>query len=291
MERTPKNSASSSAASSSKRLFHLTSPSLDIQHREAKRVMVGDTASVGNMSQSDLVKVLGELLDKKTEHLATKVDVSKLQEQVVALRTECDDLKWEVKALNEKNVTLQRKLEVCEQHQKKFNLIFKGLPQNDSNNPYLEVQEFCETSLGISKKLTLRNAYRFGRKGGKYPRPILAEFLLQEDIRIVMDSTAKLKGTNFIVHSDRSEGFRKKRAFLLDLKTELRKNNSNCDCQVKGQQLIVSKKFFSCNDDFSLFTREGDAIVELSKASGSDVKEMVLSLAKKQNINQANNAK
>lgn len=280
MKRTPPNSTpASSASSSSKRLFHLTSPDLQSENRETKRIMAGDSVSVGNMSQSDLVKILGCLLDKKTEHLSTKEDIAKLQDEVTALRRECDDLKHEVKTLHEINTNLQQKLEACEEHQKRSNIIFKGLPEN-SNNPYAEIQEFCENTLSIDKKLTLKNAYRFGKKGGKYPRPILAEFLLQEDSRIVMDRKSKLKGTNFIIHRDHCESFREKRSFILDLKSELQKKNANLDCQVKGKQLILNNKFFSCSDDFSLITRDGDALRELSKAIGSDVRETVLALAK-----------
>lgn len=283
MQRTPTKATSSAAApSSTKRVFQLTSPDLQNEKRQAKRIMAGDNNTVGNMSQRDLVKILGDLLEQKTEHLATKADVVNLREEVLALKNECDALKKEVNSLNATNAVLQKKVEACEERQKRFNVIFKGLPQKSSSNPCVEVQEFCKSRLGIEKQLTIRNAYRIGKEGGKYPRPILAEYLLQEDINIIMENKQKLKGTNFVIHRDRSECFRRKRMFLLELKSELLKINKNCDCQVKGHQLIVNQQSFACNEDFSLITRDGDAVLQLSKLMGTDVKEMVRALATKQ---------
>lgn len=110
MLRTPSKDTSSSAGpSSAKRVFHLTSPDLQNEKRQAKRIMAGDNISVGNMAQKDLVKILGDLLEQKTEHLATRADIVKLQEEVLALKSECDALKKEVNSLNATNAVLKKK--------------------------------------------------------------------------------------------------------------------------------------------------------------------------------------
>lgn len=261
---------------SSKRTLKEISPDNNTENT-SKRNMTEDGGMVGNMSKKDLLDAIGTLLDGKLENVASKEDIIRLQEEVLEVKRECDALKLEVKKLNESNVLLERKLEESERQHKVFNLVFKGLPENNISASDT-IQKFCEETLSTGK-LAIRNAYRIGRKIDNRVRPILAEFMLQQDIQLVLDNKNKLRNTNIVIHRDRSEKVRMKRAFLWDLKSEVSKTNSEAKIELRGLQLIVNQTAFSCSDDYKLITRQGRPTELLSQILNFDVKDMVEELA------------
>lgn len=270
MERTP--------PVSTKRTLQEISPD-NVTGNSSKRNMPDDSGIVGNMSKKDLLDAFGMLLDAKLENVATREDITRLQEEVLAVKSECDALRLEVQSLNENNKLLKRKLEENERRQKVCNLIFKGLPENNSS-PSDTVQKFCEETLETGK-LAIRNAYRIGRKIDDRSRPIVTEFILQQDLQLVMNNRHKLKNTNIIVHRDRTENARMKRSFLMELKNEVMKVNNNIKIELRGEQLIANRTIFTCSDDCNLMTRQGIATTVLSQVVNFEVKAMVEELAKK----------
>lgn len=261
-----------------KRTLQEISPD-NITGNSSKRNMPEDSGIVGNMSKKDLLDAIGTLLDSKLENVATREDISRLQDEVLEVKSECDALRLEVQRLNESNEMLKRKLEENERRQKGFNLIFKGLPENNSSSSET-IQKFCEETLETGK-VAIRNAYRIGRKIDDRTRPILVEFLLQEDVQLVIDKKQKLRNTNIVIHRDRTENSRMKRSFLLELKSEVMKINNNTKIELRGEQLIVNQTSFSCSDDGNLMTRQGIATEVLSQVVNFEVKAMVDELAKK----------
>lgn len=231
--------------------------------------------TVGSMSQDNLLAAIGLLLDGKLEHLASKEDIKNLQQEITKVKQECDILKLEVRSLREDNALLRNKVESQERHQKSCNLIFKQVPE-DGLIPSETIHNFCRTTLGIERKLHIKNAYRFGRVVANKCRPILVEYLLQEDTRFVLDKTELLKDTNVVIHRDRTENSRKVRSLLFELKDEINRNNNKVKLEVRGQQLVVNKKFFTFTNDYKLFTRDGVAVEELSKAVGFDVTDLMV---------------
>lgn len=259
VQRTPPESA--------KRALSLISPENTI---EPKRIMSGGLdATVGNMPTKELLEAFSTLLDGKLEHLASKDDIRSLQQEIDDVKNECEALKQEVKALNYNNAQLKRKLDAHERQQKAGNLIFRGLPDNDAH-PSETIQKFCKEILGIEDKINIRSASRVGRTMPNRTRPILVEYLSLEDTKTVMDRAASLKNTKFVVHRDRTEAARKKRSLLYEIKSAINQRNKDIKVEIRGHQLSVNKKFFTCNEDNQLVTRNGDAIEELTKLIGVD---------------------
>lgn len=233
--------------------------------------------TVGNMSQNDLLAAIGILLDGKLEHLASKEDIQNLQQEVLSVKHECDLLKLEVKSLKEDKALLIRRVEAQERHQKSCNLIFKQVP-DDGLSPGETIHNFCNKHLGITTKLSIRNAYRIGRIVENKSRPILVEYLHQADTSFVLDKKDLVKNKNIVIHRDRTATSRKKRALLFQLKDEISKTNNNVKLEVRGHHLMVNKKWFSFTEDYKLFLRDGVAVSELSKAVGFEVDDLLVNV-------------
>lgn len=242
----------------------------------SKRTMsvVASSNTVGSMSKGDLLEAISTLMDGKLEHLAAKEDIQALQNEFLLVKSECDQLKLEITKLNESNAQLSKRLHSYEAQQKANNLIFKGLPEKGL--PESEtVHVFCKEMLGLDDKLSIRNAFRLGRKTPNITRPILVEYIFFEETKAVMDKASRLKNTNFVVHRDKPQITRKKRSLLLEIRNELNNKNKNMNAEVRGQQLIVNQKYFYCSDDYQLLSKYSADVDELAKTMGVEMKDLM----------------
>lgn len=267
LKRTPTNTT--------KRTLVETSPDLT---NTSKRNMPEGSGMVANMSKKDLLDAIGDLMDGKLINVATKDDIARLQEEVVAVKSECDALRLEVKSLQENNEMLRKKLEESERRDKAFNLIFKGIPEENISASEA-IKKFCEETLGTGK-IAVRNSYRFGRKMDNRARPIVAEFMLHEDVQLILNRKKLIKDSNIVVHRDRSVNARNKRNFLLELKSEVTRINNNIKAELQGEQLIINQRAFSCTDELRLTTRQDNAMDALTQEVQADIKDLVEELAK-----------
>lgn len=228
-----------------------------------------DAGLVGGMTKGDLLQAFSEMLDIKLENVASKEDVKILQLEVSSVKAECDVLKKEVRRLSEGNLMLQKKLEDAEKREKMGNLIFKGLPESDKL-PNDTVKQFCEEELAI-ENLTIKNSYRLGKKNSTQIRPILVEFVKQEDVRSILARKKEIKNTDVVVHRDRTLKERKMRNFLWELKNEVCRVNKRANVQIRNEQFIVNGTIFSCSDDCKLIPKDAKALEDLKREVGADV--------------------
>lgn len=272
-----------STSEPTKRTLSQTSPEdseKELKKRNSSTSRTMGSSLVGNMSIQELMEAIGTMMETKLVNIATKEDICILKKEVEAVRGECDALKEQVKALKEANMELKQKLDYNESREKKCNLIFRGLPETDHLTSDI-IKTFCKESLRIEKELFIKNAFRLGKKVGARARPILVEFIMQEDVKVILDSKESVKNSSVLIHRDRTLGLRKKRIILMELKNEVIKINKNITVEIRGERLIVNRKVFLLTEDNKLVDQEGDAAGKLSLIIGADIHKVLAEVLEK----------
>lgn len=136
----------------------------------------------------------------------------------------------------------------CEQ--RKLNLIFVGLAENDSKTDLQILNDFLSESMNI-KEAGITSAYRLGNLGGNKPRPILARFIHIGRRNKVWFSKASIKqGKNKIWLQEDLPKLMKNT--YRSLYTVLRKAKSMGDrfqgAQIIGQSIIIDDKPYRVED-------------------------------------------
>lgn len=232
-----------------------------------------EPGSVGQTSNEELLQAIGEMMDRKLDNIATREDVKNLHQELTAVRDECDALRAEVRRLSDSNLCLQMKMEAAEKREKKNNLVIRGLPENDQD-PSEIVKKLCKERFAIDNVM-IKNSFRLGRENADKKRPILVEFVMQDDIRNILTCKGNLKDTGVVVHRDSTLQERKNRSFLWEIKKEIMAINKNASLVLRNGELIVNKKIFSCTNGYKLITKDGEAAEVLGKVLGFDVRQML----------------
>lgn len=164
-------------------------------------------------------------------------------------------------------------MEAAEKRGKKNNLVIRGLPENDQD-PSEIVKKLCKERFAIDNVM-IKNSFRLGRENADKKRPILVEFVMQDDIRNILTCKGNLKDTGVVVHRDSTLQERKNRSFLWEIKKEIMAINKNASLVLRNGELIVNKKIFSCTNGYKLITKDGEAAEVLGKVLGFDVRQML----------------
>ena len=106
---------------------------------------------------------------------------------------------------------LRAEVEKLSYHQRKYNLIFKGIKAEVKPSCEEAILELCKAKLEIHKPITIVNAHRMGKNN----ELIIAQFLKWEDRCSVLFTAKKLKGTDILIQSDLPDSLRGKRAELV----------------------------------------------------------------------------
>lgn len=260
-----------------------TSPEEVFDKNPKKRTMNEEVGLVGSMSKRDLLEAIGDMLDVKLESVASKEDIRLLQQELSAVKGECDALKLEISRLRNSNISLQKKLDDTEKREKNNNLIFKGLPESDQATNDT-IKQFCKEHLSVDD-LQIRNSYRLGRKDNTKTRPILVEFVMQDHLKSILFNKKKLKNSKINIHRDLTLNTRKKHNFLWEVKKEITKVNKNLKIEVRGEQLIVNDNVLLCTEDFKLITKEGDTTEILANKFGLDIGRIIACVSAKSSLN------
>ena len=104
-----------------------------------------------------------------------------------------------------------------------MNLGFKGLggEQRNEDTAY-KIRQLLFYELDISHHVEFGNVHRFGRYVRGRCRPIVARFLYQEDLDLVLDRAKWLHGSIFIIQRQYPTAMEERRRELIPIMRQLR---------------------------------------------------------------------
>lgn len=192
---------------------------------------------VGRMDIEELMDAMGQLLDKKLEHLATKEDV---QKEMQVLRDENEGLKKSVEILHNRGSQLEARIESLENLARKNNIIVYGIPKHSSNIPN-NVTKFCEEVMGV-RNINIHRAHYIGKPE---KNAVLVELASSNEVSTILSKGRSLKNTGVRISRDYTKETRVKRAKLFKVRKILLQNNKDLKVLVKGAKLeIEGMQFF-----------------------------------------------
>jgi chromosome segregation ATPase len=96
------------------------------------------------------------------------------------------------------NERLREDLLKLQTHSMKYNLIFEGLSETESENTETVIKEFIKTELKIEDEISFQNVHRLRKTKDHTPRAILARFTRYSDHDLVIKAVPEnLRGKNY----------------------------------------------------------------------------------------------
>lgn len=206
-------------------------------------------------------------LTERVTHLEKKLeDLTRVQNDVVGVKAKIASLENEVKSISatcNRFSSLPTSLDALDNRQRRNNLIFKGLPEEDKeswNRSEQVVKNFIQTHLGIEAG-EIERAHRLGRKRGDYPRPIIVNFRSFKKKQEILANASKLKqleNWRVWIDEDFSPNIRHARKMLWEYGKPLRSTQTHV-------RLVFDKLFVG--DRMFFYDAESGDVIEQERTS------------------------
>ncbi|KAK3085537.1 hypothetical protein FSP39_004866 [Pinctada imbricata] len=128
----------------------------------------------------------------------------------------------EVQTLVEKNDELSEQITDLRVRSMKYNLIFSGIQEGERENSEQVLQDFLANELDIQQYIDFANVHRFGRQHRGKPRPLIAKFLYQRDLDMVLRNARKLRGKSYYINRQFPDEIEQARRSLYPIMKEFR---------------------------------------------------------------------
>lgn len=209
---------------------------------------------VGELTQSQLLACLSQLLDEKLSNLATKEDLAMLTKKVDDLQEENKLLKAELAGVRRQQRIVMEKIVNLESRSRRNNLIFRGLKVPERPTDYCHyVKKFCVEVLGSGDKLYINRAHPLGGDRSA----IIAHLPDDADIHCIMSRVKTLKNTGYAVHRDYPLEVRKKRALLARIRAEVERTVGRRKMPLIHDYLIIEGSRFTWEGKLQVGSADG----------------------------------
>ena len=132
---------------------------------------------------------------------------------------------------------MRGEIERLEFHQRKYNLIFKGI-KAERGQEEREIIRVCKEKLGMKNDVVIQNAHPMGKNG----ELVIARFMKWSDRSGILFSASKFKGTGISVQTDLPDSLRKKRSELVGKCKERRQHGEVTRVIERGMNIILQEK-------------------------------------------------
>lgn len=156
--------------------------------------------------QKEVDQLKEEMTESKTKVENTNKKVSEIEKSLEFQSEQLKDvenkqekkLKKSEEALDKKIAELDSKLMLLERHDRKYNLLFYGITEEDEEDPIERLQRLFVDDLKID--MTIVNRMQFVHchrvpSRGKGPKPIILRFLSYQDRELVLSNAKLLAGS------------------------------------------------------------------------------------------------
>lgn len=185
-----------------------------------------------------------ENLKSQVEGIERSIDFhsSKVESVERNLDSKRENLKED---LEEKIKQLDRKLLMLEKHERKYNLIFYGVGEDENERLYDKIRNVLKENFKVNEerveKIHFANGHRLPADPNfNGPKPIIMRFSAYEDRELVMSHAYKLAGTGIKVLTDLPVTMKKERGRLAKQAYDIRqKEKLKTRIREKGLTLVL----------------------------------------------------
>lgn len=188
-------------------------------------------------TQVDDVKTQSDGVERSMNFHAAKVDdVEREQEEK---RSKLEE------SLTKKIDELNNKLLLLEKHDRKYNLLFNGVEEEQSEKLYDKMRQFFVRSLHIDEARVERIYFSNGHRlptDSKFvgPKPVIMRFMNYEDRELVLSQAYHLAGSRKSIHTDLPVVMKKERQRLAKCAYDIRQKEAlKTRIRDKGLEMVL----------------------------------------------------
>ncbi|KAK3105279.1 hypothetical protein FSP39_021534 [Pinctada imbricata] len=217
-----------------------------------RRVDTIERTAADFKSSVDFVSCKVDEFDTKCGDLDTmKRDLYNQKIAIENLNRKLSETEKERNELREKVIDLQ-----C--RSMKYNLVFTGLGgESRTEDAEATIRDFIYYELNLNpENIKFGNVHRFGKFKGRHPRPIVARFLHQKEMKLVKDNAYRLKGSNMGINEQYPASIEDKRRELYPVMKNLKRNPNNKVRLVRDKLFVNGQLYQGGNESSGQRTTE-----------------------------------
>ena len=169
---------------------------------QTQRESYKDALTVVTQAFESRISNLESSLGEAKIEISRLKSISSLQEKII------ENLKNPITNYRADQEAATLRIDSLEDHSRRNNLRFEGLPENDQENweqSENKVRKLLKEKLGFEDSLQIERAHRIGKPQFGKVRPIVAKFLRFSDRSVILRNSNKLKGSNIYINEDLCE--------------------------------------------------------------------------------------
>ena len=213
-----------------------------------KDELIEDRVNKDRVILKKITDLENSLTTRVNEH---DVKITNLEAYRAQAQDDFGELKHEMEDLRDNYSKLSEKLLDAVSHSRRLNLHFLNFKEEEEENVIARIRKFCIEVLDLPEAIVnafiFRDAHRMGTKKAKskYPRPIIAGFVLMEHRNAIYRKAYKCKNSGFAIRVDLPPELVPVRRSHVDLKSEILKVNPTAlaSCSFKGYKPVLLVKF------------------------------------------------
>ena len=174
-----------------------------------------------------------------------EIENKALKEQIVGLEKNQDYFKaFQLKQMKENKTMLDKSVSL-ELYQRRENLVFEGISQDNNENCEEKVKYFLRNSFKLNDADNFRMVacHRMRPQKNKTPTPIICRFAFRSERQAVWNARKNLKGTKIFVKEDFPEEVLRKRAVLYPILKAAVRNKKKATLQ--ADKLIIESRAYT----------------------------------------------
>ncbi len=231
---------------------------------EVKKSTEPSSPQSSQVSEETMLKILERLdsMNKQMNEMSSdikslKISIEHSHEEVREVKQKQDKQELEIKeirkdvhelsALRMENIRVKKQLLELESYNRRENLLFENIPEQENENCALKMKDFFSKALGIKHTIQLQRVHRLGPRRDedhRHPRPIIARFLRYPDREEVWHARTKLRGTSTIIREDFPEQIEAERRTLLPI-FKAAKQNKDMKARLTGNKQYINRELYT----------------------------------------------
>lgn len=191
----------------------------------------------------DLAREIGELSRGMNLVLS---QITAINEKLADITGQNASIVEEVKQLRLEKEADRRRISMLENHIKRKNLVFRGIPKEASWSG--AVGKICADKLGVAAQV--RSARKIYERGDKMS--VIAEFESEEMVERLIRKTGSLAGTTMSIERDLNSERLQDKKVLIQLKNEIVAMDKSYPVKVRDDKMKIGDKWIKWNAEKEL---------------------------------------
>lgn len=210
-------------------------------------------AGIYNKLREDVEEIKEEVSDLKSQVEDVKAQSDGVERSMSFHAAKVDDIEKEQnekrsqleESLTEKIKDLNNKLLLLEKHDRKYNLLFNGIEEEQAEKLYDKMRRFFVSNLHIDENRAERIYFSNGHRlpvAAKFigPKPVIMRFTNYEDRELILSQAFNLAGSNKSIHTDLPVVMKKERQRLAKCAYDIRQKEAlKTRIRDKGLEMIL----------------------------------------------------